>query len=117
MNVAEHLPLFDDEPEPVVPPVDPEERLEWARRALLLSNLDTLTAESVREFVMEMRPELIGSGRWLGFVFRCSWFTMIRPEQATRPEARARWLWSYKLSDAGIRERQRLQEAIHVNSR
>lgn len=98
-------PLFggkDTIEEPARPrAVDPDERLAWARDAILASNLETFTAEDVRRFVEEMRPELLGSGFWIASVFRCDWFRMLRIEQAEREVARRRWLWRYELTPAG----------------
>ena len=88
--------------------------MEWARRALLLSNLETFTAESLREFVEQMRPDLIGTGGWLGFTFRHPYFEMIGHEHAKRVEAKARWILRYTLSAEGRQARREAQEKAHV---
>jgi hypothetical protein len=103
---------FSEPTRPKAP--DQAERLAWARRALLLSNLDTFTALEAREAVESMRPDLLGSGFWLGFVFQCEFFTILNHEKSTRPKAKGRWIRRWKLSDAGIRERRALQGGIHV---
>lgn len=113
-DLTERLPLFAGEPEPIVKPLDPEARLEWARRAILLSNLETFGAEDVRRCVDEMRPELLGAGLWLGFTFRHQWFAVVGHEHAQRPEAKGRWVLRYKLSDAGRNARRDAQRGIHV---
>jgi len=116
-DLTAHLPLFGGEPEPKPEPVDPDVRLAWARRALLLSNLDSFTAETVREFTEQMRPELIGAGLWLGFTFRHPWFAVVGHEHARREEAKDRYIIRYTLTAEGREARRNLtSEASNGNN-
>ena len=98
--------------------VDPDERLAWARRALLLSNLETFTAETVREFVVQMRPHYVQSGRWIGHVFmNCPLFEKLSAENAKREAAAARTIWRYRLTPEGRATRRNLtSEASNGNN-
>jgi len=91
--------------------VDPDERLGWARRALLMTNLVTFTADDARRAVEGMRPHYLGSGRWLGGIFQCPLFERIEPVRSTREKAKARWMWRYNLTPEGVEARRKLTRA------
>jgi len=116
-NPAQGLPLFGG-PErhgharPQSTAVDPNERIAWARRALLMSNLETFGSEDVRRMVCEMRPHFLQTGYWIGGVFRSPLFTLASHERSTREAAKARWILRYRLSDEGRAARRELQGGI-----
>lgn len=85
--------------------VDADERLRWARRALLGSNLETFGAEDVRRAVVERRPHYLETGHWIGGVFRSTLFVLESHERSTHPAAKARWILRYRLSEEGQRAR------------